>query len=388
MNIRLEQPQDYREVENLTREAFWNIYRPGCTEHYVLNQYRSNPDFIPELDLVMEHDGIIIGHIMFSKAKITLDNGTDYPSWTFGPISIHPLYKRKGHGLKLLQYALEKARTKGIGMLTMEGNIDFYRHAGFDLASKMRIHYHDEPRDSAVPYFLAQELIPGYWGDREGTYRPPQGYFVADQHPEAFQSYDKSFPPKAKAFNESQLPPYSEKAKLVMSTQRLLLRPWMESDADMLYKYASDPEVGPRAGWSPHQNVAESLEIIRKHFLNDHTWAVELNATHEIIGCIGYLPPSSSNLPLDDHQCEVGYWVARPYWNQGICSEALQKIVDHCFAQKGFTQLWGDYFTDNPASGRVMEKCGFVATGRQTHCPKLAVGSERPVNVMCLEIKG
>ncbi|MBQ9884013.1 MAG: N-acetyltransferase [Bacteroidaceae bacterium] len=196
--IRLEQPKDYREVENLTREAFWNVYRPGCTEHYVLHQYRTNPDFIPELDLVMEEDDKIIGHVMFSKAEIILDDGSHFPSWTFGPISIQPTYKRKGYGLKLLQYALEKAKKMGIGLLQMEGNIEFYKHAGFDLASKMRIHYHAESRESEVPYFLAQELIPGYWGDREGTYAPPKGYFVAEEHPEAFEAYEATFPKKEK----------------------------------------------------------------------------------------------------------------------------------------------------------------------------------------------
>ena len=198
MTIRLEQPQDYREVESLTREAFWNIYRPGCTEHYVLNQYRNNPDYIPELDLAMEEEGRIIGHVMFSKAEIILDNGTVFLSWTFGPISIHPDFKRKGYGLKLLNYALAKAKEMGIGLLSMEGNIDFYRHAGFDLASKLHIHYHAEPRDAEVPYFLAQELIPGYWGSREGTYCPPKGYFVADDNPEAFEAYESTFPPKEK----------------------------------------------------------------------------------------------------------------------------------------------------------------------------------------------
>ena len=209
MNIRLEETKDYREVENLTREAFWNVYRPGCTEHYVLNQYRTNPDFIPELDFVMEklrvgdgtsgmEDNKIIGHVMFSKAEIILDDGTHFPSWTFGPISIHPDYKRKGYGLKLLKYAIDKAKEMGIGLLQMEGNIVFYKHAGFDLASKMKIHYHAEPRDSEVPYFLAQELIPGYWGNREGTYCPPKGYFVADENPEAFEAYEATFPQKEK----------------------------------------------------------------------------------------------------------------------------------------------------------------------------------------------
>lgn len=198
MNIRLEQPQDWREVENLTREAFWNVYRPGCTEHYVLNQYRNNPDFIPGLDFVMEEDGKIIGHIMFSKAEIQLMDGSIFPSWTFGPISIHPDYKRKGYGLHLLQYALAEARRQGVGLLQMEGNIDFYRHAGFDLASKLRIHYHAEPHEAEVPYFLAQELFPGYWGNREGVYCPPKGYFVADENPAAFEAYEATFPEKKK----------------------------------------------------------------------------------------------------------------------------------------------------------------------------------------------
>ncbi|MBO5625935.1 MAG: N-acetyltransferase, partial [Prevotella sp.] len=198
MNIRLEKSQDWREVEDLTRESFWNVYRPGCTEHYVLNQYRTNPDFIPELDLVMEEDDRIIGHVMFSKAEIILDDDSVFPSWTFGPISIHPDYKRKGYGLKLLQYALEKGKEMGIGLLQMEGNIEFYKHAGFDLASKLNIHYHDMPKDEDVPFFLAQELIPGYWGNREGTYCPPKGYFVADEHPEAFEAYEATFPQKEK----------------------------------------------------------------------------------------------------------------------------------------------------------------------------------------------
>ena len=210
MHIRLETPKDYREVENLTREAFWNIYRPGCTEHYVLNQFRTNPDFIPALDFVMEEDDKIIGHVMFSKAEIILDDGTRFPSCTFGPISIHPHYKRKGYGLKLLQYALQKAKEMGIGLLQMEGNIEFYQHAGFHLASKLKIHYHTEPRESEVPYFLAQELIPGYWGNREGTYCPPMGYFAADDHPKEFEAYEATFPQKAKAFQEGQLPQFCQ----------------------------------------------------------------------------------------------------------------------------------------------------------------------------------
>ena len=221
MNIRQEHPQDFREVENLTREAFWNVYRPGCTEHFVLNQYRNSPDFIPELDLVMEEDGKMIGHVMFSKAELMLDDGSRVPSWTFGPISIHPDYKRKGYGLQLLRFALEKARKMGIGFLCMEGNIEFYRHAGFGLASRLGIHYHTEPKNAEVPYFLAQELEPGWLqkhGIDEATYCPPVGYFVADEHPEAFDAYEATFPAKDKAFQEGQLPQFCQSCGMPLTS--------------------------------------------------------------------------------------------------------------------------------------------------------------------------
>lgn len=203
--IRMEQPCDFRTVENLTRESFWNVYHPGCTEHYVLHCFRNNPDFIPELSLVMEKDGKIIGHVMYSKAVITLENGGILPSWTFGPISIHPDYKRQGYGLKLLNFSLEKAKSMGVGFVCIEGNIAFYKNAGFDLASKLKIHYHAEPKDAEVPYFLAKELIPGYLDGAEGTYCPPEGYFVAEKNPEAFEAYESQFPPKQKLVLPGQL---------------------------------------------------------------------------------------------------------------------------------------------------------------------------------------
>ncbi|MBO4590873.1 MAG: GNAT family N-acetyltransferase [Bacteroidaceae bacterium] len=166
-----------------------------------------------------------------------------------------------------------------------------------------------------------------------------------------------------------------------METDRILLRPWCESDAEALFKYASDPEVGPRAGWPPHKTPEESREIIRTLFSGEGMWAVEWKETAEAIGCVGYLPSSASNLKIDDDQCEVGYWIARPYWGKGICTEAMRMVIDYCFQEKGFSVLWGSYFPDNPASGRVMEKCGFVDTGIEVLCPNLEVGADRPVRV-------
>ena len=385
MKIRLEQPCDYREVEVLTREAFWNVYRPGCTEHFVLNQFRSNPDFIPELDLVMDEDGKIMGHIMFSKAELVLDDGTRCPSWTFGPISIHPDYKRKGYGLKLLNYTLNKAREMGIGFLCMEGNIDFYKHAGFGLASKMGIHYHAEPRDAEVPYFLAQELIPGWLknnGISEATYNPPKGYFVAEANPEAFAAYEATFPPKEKLRLPGQLT-YDG----IMENKRLLLRPWRESDAEVLFTLASNPDVGPRAGWPPHKSVEESREIIRTIFNNDSTWAVVLKETGEVVGAIGYGPSCDCNLPAREGEPLTGYWVGKPYWNQGICTEALRLMLEHIAKTTNIPSLISGHFIDNPASGRVMEKCGFTATGETCIDPNQYQGDNRPIRVLRLELK-
>ncbi|WMJ77119.1 MULTISPECIES: GNAT family N-acetyltransferase [unclassified Sedimentibacter] len=193
--IRLETPADYQEVENLIREAFWNVYRPGCLEHYVLHCYRDRKDFVPELDFVMEKDGKIIGHIMFVHAKIQTDNSKELPIMTFGPISIAPQYKRQGYGKALLDYAMEQAKSLGCGALCMEGNIDFYGKSGFVVASTKGIHYYAEPKDAQVPYFLLKELKQGFLDGISGTYHTPDGYFVDEKEAELF---DAHFPPKTK----------------------------------------------------------------------------------------------------------------------------------------------------------------------------------------------
>ncbi|MBR4188401.1 MAG: N-acetyltransferase [Kiritimatiellae bacterium] len=209
MDIRLEEPRDWRAAEELTREAFWNVYRPGCTEHYVLHRYRSDPAFIPGLDFVMEdRDGRLAGHVMFSRAELLLGDGSKFPMWTFGPIGIRPDLKRRGLGLRLLLHALDAARTLGVGALCMEGNIAFYRHAGFGLASRIGLHYHSAPPGAEVPYFLARELRPGYLAGIEGTYHPPRGYFVAEEDPAGFAAFDATFPAKTKAFRPGQLPQF------------------------------------------------------------------------------------------------------------------------------------------------------------------------------------
>ncbi len=193
--IRSETPDDYREVENLVREAFWNVYRPGCSEHYVIHVLRDDPAFVKELDFVMVKDGSLIGQNMFMKTIIEADDGRAIPVLTMGPIGITPELKRKGYGKALLDYSLEKATALGYGAVLFEGNIDFYGKCGFTHARAFGIRYHDLPEGADDSFFLCKELIPGYLDGVTGVYQTPQGYYVNDCDVEAF---DQGFPPKQK----------------------------------------------------------------------------------------------------------------------------------------------------------------------------------------------
>ena len=208
--IRLEKKEEYREVENLVRESFWNVYRPGCSEHYVIHVLRDDPAFVKELDFVMrlrvqqndpgdhsgaEKNGKLIGQNMFMRTIIEADDGRVIPVLTMGPIGIAPEYKRQGYGKKLLDYSLEKATAMGFGAVLFEGNIGFYGHSGFSYARTFGIRYHDLPEGADDSFFLCRELIPGYLDEVTGVYQTPRGYYVDEADVEAF---DKAFPLKEK----------------------------------------------------------------------------------------------------------------------------------------------------------------------------------------------
>lgn len=210
ITIRIEKKEDYREVENLIRESFWNVYRPGCSEHYVIHVLRDDPAFIRELDFVMflnrqqndsvdysvnEKDEVLIGQNMFMKTVIEADDGRTIPVLTMGPICITPSLKHKGYGKLLLDYSLEKAKDMVFGAVLFEGNINFYGKSGFDYSSKFGIRYHDLPEDADSSFFLCKELIPGYLDGITGVYQTPKGYYVEDSDVEEF---DKDFPYKEK----------------------------------------------------------------------------------------------------------------------------------------------------------------------------------------------
>lgn len=196
--IRPERAEEYRTVENLVRESFWNVYRPGCLEHFVLKQLRNDPDFVPELDFVMEQNGTVIGQNIFVRAKIRADDGRDVPILTMGPICITPALKRKGFGKMLLDYSLGKAMELGYGAVCFEGNILFYGKSGFTYASEFGIRYHGLPEGADASFFLCRELIPGYLNGITGEYATPKGYFACEEQPEAFAAYEAGFPAKEK----------------------------------------------------------------------------------------------------------------------------------------------------------------------------------------------
>lgn len=200
--IRLETPADYAETEYLVRESFWNVYRPGCLEHYVLNQMRNHPDFIPELNFVLEMDGKIIGQNVFVRAAIQADDGREIPIAAMGPICIAPEFKRQGYGKILLDYTLAQARNFGIKAVCLEGNIDFYGKSGFEPASKFDIRYHGQPEGADAAFFLCKELEKGCLDGVTGEYTPPECYFVDEEKAEEF---DKAFPTKEKLKLEGQI---------------------------------------------------------------------------------------------------------------------------------------------------------------------------------------
>ena len=168
---------------------FWTVLT------YLVHVLREDPAFVPELDLVMEQDGALIGQNMFMRTLILADDGREIPVLTMGPICITPERKRQGYGKKLLDHSLEKATALGFGAVLFEGDIGFYGKSGFDYARSFGIRYHDLPEGADDSFFLCKELIPGYLDGVTGVYQTPKAYYVDDRDVEAF---DKTFPPKEK----------------------------------------------------------------------------------------------------------------------------------------------------------------------------------------------
>ena len=202
ITIRREQEADYRVIENLTREAFWNVYKPGCDEHFILNQLRVHEDFIPELDLVAEHEGEIVGHIAYSKGRIIDNKGNEIECVAFGPLSVALECQGKGVGRKLIEHSLEGATQLGYKFVFITGNPTYYHKFGFESASKYGVHLEGIPQEDEAPFFMVKLLDQEALKNVSGTFRFSSGFEVSAENVEIF---DQGFPPKIKEVREGQL---------------------------------------------------------------------------------------------------------------------------------------------------------------------------------------
>lgn len=199
ITLRLEEEKDLRTVENLTREAFWNVYRPGCIEHFVLHKLRSSPAFIKELDLVAELDGKIVGNIVYSKAVIVDDADAKHEVIGFGPLSVLPACQRQGIGAKLIEHTAEIAKEMGFKAIIIFGDPSYYHRFGFENAEKFDIH---TAEGENFDPFMAKELYAGSLQGITGRFLEDAAFNVKQ---EEFELYDKEFPPKEKQVTDTQL---------------------------------------------------------------------------------------------------------------------------------------------------------------------------------------
>lgn len=152
---------------------------------------------------------------------------------------------------------------------------------------------------------------------------------------------------------------YYRFGEFIIETDRLILRPWRETDAESLYEYAKDPQIGPIAGWPPHTSVENSREIIKNVLSADLTFAVTLRNEDKAIGSIGLMTGTASNLKLTEAEAEIGYWIGVPYWGNGYIPEAITTLMKYAFENLHIEKIWCGYFDGNIKSKRVQEKCGF-----------------------------
>ena len=146
---------------------------------------------------------------------------------------------------------------------------------------------------------------------------------------------------------------------MILETKRMILRPWEESDADSLFEYARDPDVGPAAGWPPHRSAAESLDVIRNVLSDPETYALCLKDNGKAIGAAGLKLNGHTDMTDRDDECELGYWIGKPFWGRGLIPEAAGELIRRAFEDLGMQKIWCGYYEGNTKSKRVQEKCGF-----------------------------
>ncbi|WP_414150933.1 GNAT family N-acetyltransferase [Acetobacterium carbinolicum] len=201
IKIRNEEESDYEKVEKITRRSFWNLYIPGCDEHYLVHVMRSHKDFLPELDLVIEVDNQIIGNIMYTKTKLIDASGEEKDILTFGPVCILPEYQRMGYGKKLMDYSFEQAAALGYDVIVIFGNPNNYVSRGFKSCKKYNICLENGTYPTAM---MVKELKPEVLDGRKWVYYQSPVFEIDEQEAERFdaglESLEKKYQPGQEAF--------------------------------------------------------------------------------------------------------------------------------------------------------------------------------------------
>ena len=199
IRIRNEEETDYERVEEMTREAFWNLYVPGCNEHYLVHVMRSHEDFLPELDLVMEADGQIVGNIMYTKTRLVDESGEEKRILTFGPVCISPEVQRKGYGKRLMEYSFERAAALGYEVIVIFGNPGNYVSRGFKSCKKYNVCLENGTFPSAM---MVKELKPDALDGRKWVYRQSPVFEIDEQEAARFDEGLKSLEKKHRPSQE------------------------------------------------------------------------------------------------------------------------------------------------------------------------------------------
>lgn len=198
LNIRNEEKSDYETVEKITREAFYNLYVPGCVEHYLVHIMREHKDFIPELDFVLELDGNVIGNIMYTKATLTDENGRVKEILTFGPLCIQPAFQRRGYGKMLLEHSFQKAVEMGYDAIVIFGSPSNYVSSGFRSCKKYSICIENGKYPAAM---MGKELIPGALSGHKWVYRDSDVMSITE---EEAMKYDDTLEKMERKYQPSQ----------------------------------------------------------------------------------------------------------------------------------------------------------------------------------------
>lgn len=156
---------------------------------------------------------------------------------------------------------------------------------------------------------------------------------------------------------------------MTLNTQRLILRPWCENDAADLFEYAKDSDVGPIAGWPPHKNIQESLDVIKNVFCGKECYAVCLKENNRAIGAVELKLNGHTDMTIRDDECELGYWIGKPFWGNGYIPEAVKELLRRAFEDLKMTTVWCGYYEGNEKSKRVQQKCGFEFFAKTDNVP-------------------